>query len=117
VLSFANNESFVLEGIADPADKTPAKTAISTRQAVLLDERDLHKLVPESACAKYWVSQEMRAFCSMPLMFHDRVLGTLDIGRRRESSFSPEEVELLGEVAKQIAIAVENARAYRQISE
>jgi formate hydrogenlyase transcriptional activator len=29
----------------------------------------------------------------------------------------PEDVELLGEVAKQIAIAVENAQAYREITE
>ena len=59
----------------------------------------------------------MRAFCSVPLLSHDRVLGALDMGRRREEPFSPEEVELLGEVAKQIAIAVENAQAYRQITE
>jgi formate hydrogenlyase transcriptional activator len=44
-------------------------------------------------------------------------LGALDIGRRREDRFSPEEVELLSEIAKQIAIAVENAQAYRQITE
>ena len=59
----------------------------------------------------------MRAFCSAPLLFHDRVLGALDIGRRREETFSPEEVELVGEIAKQIAIAVENAQAYHQITE
>ena len=39
------------------------------------------------------------------------------MGRRGDDAFSPEEVELLGEVAKQIAIAVENAQAYRQIAE
>ena len=33
------------------------------------------------------------------------------------SSFSPEEVELLGEVANQVAVAVENALAFREISE
>src|SRR5262249_2345969 len=47
----------------------------------------------------------------------DRALGALNVGRRREDPFSPEEVELLGEVAKQIAIAVENAQAYREITE
>ena len=57
------------------------------------------------------------SFCSAPLLSHDRVLGALDIGRRREDTFSPEDVELLGEVAKQIAIAVENAQAYREITE
>jgi formate hydrogenlyase transcriptional activator len=55
--------------------------------------------------------------CSIPLMSHDRVLGALDLGSRDEDAFRPEEVELLGQVANQIAIAVENAQAYREITE
>ena len=66
---------------------------------------------------KYWVDEGMRAFCSIPLLSHDRALGALDLGRRREDAFGADEVELLSEVAKQIAIAVENAQAYRQITE
>ena len=50
-------------------------------------------------------------------MSHDRVLGALDLGSRDEDAFRPEEVELLGQVANQIAIAVENAQAYREITE
>lgn len=117
VLSFASNESFVLEGTAEAADKTPAKTAICERRTVLLGERELNELAADSCCAQYWIAQEMKAFCSMPLVFGDRVLGTLDIGRKCEQSFTAEELELLGDVGKQIAIAVENARAYRQINE
>jgi formate hydrogenlyase transcriptional activator len=45
------------------------------------------------------------------------VLGALNIGRCRDAPFSPEDIELLGEVGKQIALAVENAQAYRQITE
>ena len=59
----------------------------------------------------------MKAFCSVPLLSHDRALGALDVGRRRADTFSPEDVELLSEVAKQIAIAVENAQAYRELAE
>jgi formate hydrogenlyase transcriptional activator len=55
--------------------------------------------------------------CSVPLLLHERVLGALDICRRREDMFKPKDVELLSEVAKQIAIAVENAQAYREITE
>jgi transcriptional regulator with GAF, ATPase, and Fis domain len=117
VLSFAKNESFIKEGITDSGCQMPASSAINTRQPELLGERDLHRRAPESACARHWVAEGMKAFCAVPLVFGDRVLGALDVGRRREDMFSPEEVELLGEVAKQIAIAVENAQAYRQISE
>jgi formate hydrogenlyase transcriptional activator len=117
VLSFAKNESFIEEGIADSDCRTPARMAMTSRKPVVLGEGDLQTMAAESQCAKYWLAEGMRGFCSAPLLLHDRVLGGLDIGRRYEDTFSPDEVDLLGEIAKQIAIAVENAQAYRQISE
>ena len=60
--------------------------------------------------------RRVKAFCSVPLLSHDRVLGRLTSAGAAANMFSPKEVELLGEVAKQIAIAVENAQAYREIS-
>ena len=59
----------------------------------------------------------MKSFCSIPLQSHDRVLGTLNIGRLHEDAFSHEDVELLSQVAQQIAIGVENGLAYREIAE
>ena len=44
-------------------------------------------------------------------------MGTLNIGSFREGAFTPEEVDLLNQVASQFAIAVENALAYQQIAE
>jgi formate hydrogenlyase transcriptional activator len=117
VLSFAKNESFIKEGIAESGCKMPANAAMAARKPATLNEKDLQTMAAESACAKYWIGEGARTFCSAPLLFRDRVLGALDIGRRREDMFTPEEIELLGEVAKQIAIAVENAQAYREISE
>jgi formate hydrogenlyase transcriptional activator len=119
LLHFAKNESVIEEGRVESNGcmKSPAATAITTRKPAVLGERDLRSMAAESQCAKYWVDEGVRVLCSVPLLFHDRVLGALDIGRRRTDAFSPEDVELLGEVAKQIAIAVENAQAYREITE
>src|SRR5262249_56190922 len=114
-LSFEKNESFIEEGIAEGDCKTPANTAITTRKPVVLGELDLKRLAAESECARHWVAEGVRDFCSVPLLSHDHVLGALDMGRRCDEAFSPGDVELLGEVAKQIAIAVENAQAYRDI--
>jgi formate hydrogenlyase transcriptional activator len=44
-------------------------------------------------------------------------MGTLNVGSSRPSTFSQDDVELLGQVAQQIAIAVENGLAYRQIAQ
>jgi len=116
-LAFTKKESFIEEGIAELDCRTPASIAISNRKPATLDERDLQSLAAESPCARHWLSEGVKAFCSVPLLSHDRVLGTLDMGRRGAVPFRPEDVELLGEVAKQISIAVENAQAYRQITE
>ena len=119
LLHFAKNESFIEEGIleSDNCVKSPAGIAITTRKPAVLGEQDLRSLAAESPCAKYWVDQGVKVLSSVPLLFHDRVLGALDVGRRRADTFKAEEVELLGEVAKQIAIGVENAQAYREITE
>jgi formate hydrogenlyase transcriptional activator len=44
-------------------------------------------------------------------------LGALNVGRRTEDSFAQDDIDLLGQVAQQVAIAVDNALAYRQIGE
>jgi formate hydrogenlyase transcriptional activator len=54
--------------------------------------------------------------CSVPLVSRDRVLGTLNVGSRRED-IAPAEVELLAQVGSQIAIALDNAGAYGRIEE
>src|SRR5262249_7858380 len=112
------NESFIKEGIADSDCKTPANVAMTSRRPAVLGEAALRSLAAEeSKCAQHWLAEGVRAFCSIPLLWRDRVLGALDMGRCREEPFSTEDVELLSEVAKQIAIAVENAQSYREITE
>jgi formate hydrogenlyase transcriptional activator len=59
----------------------------------------------------------VKSFCVVPLISHDRVLGTMNVGRLREDAFTPEDVELLCQVAQQVAIAVENGLAYQEIAE
>ena len=50
-------------------------------------------------------------------MSHERVLGALNVGSVRPDAFQAADAELLNQVAQQIAIAVENGLAYRQIAE
>jgi formate hydrogenlyase transcriptional activator len=116
VLRFAKNESFIEEGQVGPDCWTPASIAITGKPAVL-SEQDLKTLASESSCAQYFIDEGVNAFCSVPVLSHDRALGALTVARCGEEVFSPKDIELLSEVAKQIAIAVENAQAYREITE
>lgn len=55
--------------------------------------------------------------CFIPLVSRNRPIGLLAFARFGESTFSRSEVEFLSKVAGQVAIAVENACAYRQIED
>jgi formate hydrogenlyase transcriptional activator len=70
-------------------------------------------LAKDSSLAAFGLNSQ----CSLPLVSRGRVLGVLGLGSSREGAFLEDDVSFLGQVAKQIAIAVENASAYGEISQ
>jgi formate hydrogenlyase transcriptional activator len=56
-----------------------------------------------------------QAICCVPLIHRDRTFGTLNLASRRLDTFTDADVELLQPVGAQIAIAVENALAFKEI--
>jgi formate hydrogenlyase transcriptional activator len=117
VLDFTKNTSFVEEGRADPQCKGPSGVAINTRKPAVFTVQDLQAMASESKVCEHLLVEGVKSLCSVPLLAHDRVRGALNIGRRNDDAFSLEDIELLSEVAKQIAIAVENAVAHQQVQE
>jgi len=53
--------------------------------------------------------------CAVPLISRDRMLGVLDLERRREQGFAPEDVAFVTQIAGLVAIVVENTLAYGEI--
>jgi formate hydrogenlyase transcriptional activator len=117
VLDFAKNQSVVEEKQAGPKCNTPASIAINSGKPVVFREQDLTAMSAESEMARCVLADGLKSLCCVPLISHHRMQGTLNLGRRRDDAFSPEDVELLSQVGQQIAIAVENALAYREIAE
>jgi GAF domain-containing protein/anti-sigma regulatory factor (Ser/Thr protein kinase) len=56
-----------------------------------------------------------RSFLSIPLLLEQRILGALTVSRREPGSFPPETVNLLQTFATQSALAIQNARLFREI--
>ena len=52
-----------------------------------------------------------------PLIVRERVLGVLGFGTSRDNAFDEDDLSFFGQVANQIALAVENSLAYGQVSE
>jgi len=91
------------------------KKAIDTLKPVVISTEEREELAGETYEI---VSREgIKGICLIPLVTRGRVLGTLSISRTTEAPFVPEDVEFLSRASGQIAIAIENALAYREITE
>jgi len=60
------------------------------------------------------VEEGLSVGCYLPLVGRDRVVGVLMLSRRSDNAFEKDDVILLEQVARQIAIAVENTLEYEK---
>jgi formate hydrogenlyase transcriptional activator len=110
-LDYPNGHGLVREGYQDRgSDETAAEAVFRSGQPKRLTADELR----DDAVA---VAEGARAACHLPLIGRDHVLGVLTLGRRQDKTFSDDEFEFLIQVARQVAIAVENALAFGQITE
>jgi formate hydrogenlyase transcriptional activator len=113
-LDFPESQGLFHEEMQIPLEGTPPGQAFTSRQPVLLvDASSLARFSGEGV--RLALAEGLKSGCILPLVSRDRALGTLNVGSRREGAFSAEDVDLLAQVANQIAIAVENALAFSEI--
>ncbi len=62
-----------------------------------------------------YLEEGLGRMINLPLLVGDTCLGTLNIGSVQDGEPDPGDVEFLGQVAKQIALAIDHVRAYEQI--
>ena len=98
------------------SDQTPAATAYRKAQPVVVNANEIKRLAPEYNVMRQLLEAGGRCICSVPLKLHDRVLGTLNVTLTDKDTFADDEVRLLAEIAGQVAIAVDNVRAYQEIT-
>ncbi len=101
------------EEIVVPAVGRPASEVLASGEPLILDRQALSRYGPQ---LNLW-SMGLKSVCFLPMISRDRVIGTLNLGRLTEHAFSPGDVDFLAQVAKQIAIGVENALHYEQVVE
>ncbi len=106
-LEFPEHEDVFIEDEIVELEGTPGGRAFTTRQPVVSGG--------EISTDPLGQRTGVKSACAVPLISHDHVLGVLGVGRLNENAFTEDDAELLTEVGKQVAIAVENALAYREI--
>jgi formate hydrogenlyase transcriptional activator len=92
-----------------------AKRVLETLKPSVLNMSDASEVPPE--IYDKVVAEGLKSGCLIPLVNRGRALGILTIARTTEAPFTPRDIEFLTQAAGQIAIAIENALAYHEISE
>jgi formate hydrogenlyase transcriptional activator len=105
---YAGDHAGYEEMSVGPASE-PAKTVFRTGTPLIATKEEV---VADPQGAKANMSR-----CLYPLIIRERVLGVFGFGSSRENDFTEDDLTFLGQVANQIALAVENALAYGQVSE
>ena len=112
-LDFPEGKGLIREEMAVQLKGSISGAAFRSRQPLLLDSVAMDGF--DSPTSRLLRDEGVRSVVCMPLLTHDRALGTLSLASLRDAAFDQGDVDLLTQVAGQVAIAVENALAFHEI--
>lgn len=112
-LDFSSSPALFDQEITVPLESTPSGICFTTGQPLLARGTEIDRF-PNQIIQRLR-TEGVQTICCVPLITQGRTFGTLNLASRREDAFPQQDVELLQQVAVQIAIAVENALAFKQI--
>jgi formate hydrogenlyase transcriptional activator len=112
-VDFPESKGFIREEVLIAIEGTPPGKAFQTGEPYVAKVDDMAHMAPDSPAS----AEGFATGCVLPLASRGRIHGVLTLARREEKPFSPDQVQFLMQVASQIAIGVENALAYKQITE
>ena len=115
-LDFPENQGALTEGAVSDVAGSLAGLALERRRPAVANNRPDLKAFSH-AVPQLLVMKGFHSMCSLPLLSRDRVIGCLNLASRQEQAFGEQDVEFLSQVAGQIALAVDNALAYQEITE
>jgi formate hydrogenlyase transcriptional activator len=110
---FSGNKGTLSAGLLVSLEDLPAGVAFGLRQPVRFGDQELEQF----PLGRRLLGGGIRSFCCVPLMGPRGSVGLLGAGTALEGGFTPAEMGLLHQLAGQIAPALENAQAYREVVE
>jgi len=98
-----------------PVEGSPQGLAFRERSPLVLNLLEKHAFKPEAL--QHLLRAGLRCACWLPLVGRDRALGILAVASQLDSAFAEKDVAILGQVAKHVALALDNALALRRLAE
>lgn len=96
-----------------PLEMSPAGACILSGETKVYRGKELDPF--NADIVRVLRAQGLSAACCVPLMTHGKTLGSLNLASKREDAFTAQDVKFLHQVGAQVAIAVENALAFKEI--
>jgi formate hydrogenlyase transcriptional activator len=113
-VDFPGSKGFLHEGLLAPIEGSLPGQVFLSGQPWTGARREMQDLNQETNPG---LAEGFRFGCLVPLISRNRTLGVIGLGRLEEIAFTKDDVDFLCQVAGQIAIALENAFAYREIAD
>jgi formate hydrogenlyase transcriptional activator len=98
-----------------PLKENGITNAFQEREAKIFKLADLATI--HSPFVDRMLALGIQSLCCLPLITPKGAIGTLNLASKQEDAFSPQDLSFLKQVATQVAMALDNARAYREIGE
>lgn len=113
-LDFPNGKGIAHQNMSRPLDGSLAGQVFRTGKPWVGNIEDLNG----SGFGNWIISGEgVETLCILPLIRCNSILGVLCLVRLEKNAFTHSDIEFLTQIAGQVAIAIDNAFAYRRITE
>jgi formate hydrogenlyase transcriptional activator len=112
-MDFPASQGF-LQDVELPRLTTEQIQWVRTRQPELWTRTEL-QVLPEVISDSY-ASEGIEAMVVAPLRAPNRPLGVITLGSKSVGYFRPDDLDLLGQIATQISLALDNALAYEKLN-
>ena len=114
---FAQNDEYASEffSVGRELDRIDSHAGWAFEHQRPLIRRNL-AVEAETSAERLLAEQGVRSICVAPLILAGKSIGTLNLASNRIDEYSNADGALLQEIANQVALAVENMRAYEEIS-
>jgi formate hydrogenlyase transcriptional activator len=113
-LDFPESKGLFTEDTLIPIEGSEIGDTFRSGKPWVMNRLDPGEVSPEMYAKA--AAEGMNSFCHVALVSRERSLGVLAVASRELSAFDREDVSFLSQVARQVAIGVENALAYSEIA-
>jgi formate hydrogenlyase transcriptional activator len=113
-LDSSDANAFIAKETSVPLAACPSAIAMRREQTVCFGITKLGQIGSDFVARM--LAAGVRTLCCFPLISRNNPIGALCIARKKDNAFAPEAIELMTQVVPQVAVALDNSRAYSEIA-